>query len=116
MECRLYFAFSAISDVRQALVLISIIAIITMVDSQFISIFYRTSLGAPDDFHMALFVLFVSLALVANTILLNLVKKTDRQQRTFRRLALNAAYTTLLENYRKMLYKQCLRSSNSSYV
>lgn len=60
-----------------------------MVDSQFINIFYRTSLGAPDDFHMSLFVLFVALALVANTILLNLVSKTDRQQRIFRHLPLS---------------------------
>ena len=63
-----------------------------MVDSQFINVFYRTDLGTPNDFQMSLFVLFVALALVINTILLNLVKRTDRQQRIFGHIPLNAAY------------------------
>jgi hypothetical protein len=85
-------AISPISNVQQSLVLIALIAIITMVDSQFINVFYRTNLGTPDDFHMSLFILFVALSLVINTILLNLVKRTNRQQRTFGHIPLNAAY------------------------
>ena len=85
-------AVSTISNVQQALVVIALIAIITMVDSQFINVFYRTNLGTPNDFHTSLFVLFVTLALVINTILLNLIKRTDRQQKTIRHIPLNIAY------------------------
>ena len=85
-------AISPISNVQQSLVLIALIAIITMVDSQFINVFYRTNLGTPDDFHMSLFVLFVALALVIDTILLSLVKRTDRRQRTFGHIPLNVTY------------------------
>jgi hypothetical protein len=85
-------AISPISNVQQSLVLIALIAIITMVDSQFINVFYRTNLGTPDDFHMSLFVLFVALALVIDTILLSLVKRADRRQRTFGHIPLNVTY------------------------
>lgn len=41
---------------------------------------------------MSLLVLFVALALVINTILFGLVKRTDRRQRTFGYIPLNVTY------------------------
>ena len=67
---------STISGSKQAL-LISLIVVIAIVDSQFINIFYGTDLGTPGNLHLLLFVSFAIVASVINTILLRFVKRNE---------------------------------------
>jgi hypothetical protein len=55
----------ALSGSKFTIILISLIAIVTALDSQFIRIFYATDLGTPGNFQ---FLLFVSFALFASII------------------------------------------------
>ena len=68
---------STLSGSKQALILISLIVVLTVVDSQFINIFYGTDLGTPGNLHLLLFVSFVIVASIINTILLLFVKRND---------------------------------------
>ncbi|MFZ0328299.1 MAG: hypothetical protein WBP64_04330 [Nitrososphaeraceae archaeon] len=68
---------STISGSKQALILISLIVVIAIVDSQFINIFYGTDLGTPGNLHLLLFVSFAIVASVINTILLRFVKRNE---------------------------------------
>jgi hypothetical protein len=83
---------SALSGSKQALVLISLLVVVTIVDSQFINIFYGTDLGTPGNLHLLLFVSFVIVALIINTILLLFVKRNDIHSTTSRSLLFRAAY------------------------
>jgi hypothetical protein len=85
---------SAISgSSKRALVLISLIVVVTLVDSQFINTFYGTStLGSPGNLHLLLFVSFVIVASVINTILLLFAKRNDIQARTSRPSLFRVAY------------------------
>ena len=50
------FIISAVSgSSKHALALISLIVVVTIVDSQFINIFYGTNLGTPGNLHLLLF-------------------------------------------------------------
>jgi hypothetical protein len=76
---------SAISgSSKQALVLISLIVVVTIVDSQFVNIFYGTDLGTPGNLHLLVFVSFVIVASVINAIFLLFAKRNDIQARTSR--------------------------------
>jgi hypothetical protein len=77
---------------KRALVLISLIVVVTIVDSQFINFFYGTDLGTPGNLHLLLFVSFVILASVINTILLLFAKRNDIKARTSRPLLFRVAY------------------------
>jgi len=87
------FSLFNISSSKQALVLIILIAVITIVDSQFINLFYGTNLGTPGKLHLLLFVSFVILASVINTMLLLYAKRLDIQAKTSRALLFGFAYT-----------------------
>ena len=66
--------------------------IVTIVDTQFINIFYGTDLGTPGNLHLFLFVSFVIVALIINTILLLFVKRNDIHSTTSRSLLFRAVY------------------------
>ncbi|HYX57028.1 MAG TPA: hypothetical protein VE818_12795 [Nitrososphaeraceae archaeon] len=83
---------SALSGSKQVLVLILLIIIVTIVDSQFINIFYGTDLGTPGNLHLLLFVSFVIVASIINTILLLFAKRNDVHSTTSRSLLFRAAY------------------------
>jgi hypothetical protein len=87
------FVVNAISGSnKQALMLISLIVAVTIVDSQFINIFYGTELGTPGNLHLLLFVSFVIGASIINTILLLFAKRNDIQARTSRPSLFRVAY------------------------
>jgi hypothetical protein len=70
----MFMRFSIVNTLgsgKKALVVISLIVVITIVDSQFISLFYATNLGTPGNLHLLLFVSFVIVTSIINTILLN---------------------------------------------
>lgn len=71
---------------------VSVISVLTMLDSQFINIFYGTDLGTPGNLHMLLFVLFVVVTSVINMILLLFVRRKDTQATSTRSLLLRGTY------------------------
>jgi hypothetical protein len=83
---------SALSGSKQALRLILLMVVVTIVDSQFINIFYGTDLGTPGNLHLLLFVSFVIVASIINTILLLFVKRNDIHSTTSRPLLFRVAY------------------------
>jgi hypothetical protein len=87
---------SKVDNNKQALVLISLIVVITIVDSQFINIFYPTDFGTPSNYHMLLFISFVIVASVINIILLRFTRRNDIQARTSRPILFRIAYIATL--------------------
>jgi hypothetical protein len=83
---------SALSSSKQALVLILLLVVVTIVDSQFINIFYGTDLGTPGNLHLLLFVSFVIVTSIINTILLLFAKRNDIYSTTSRPLLFRVAY------------------------
>jgi hypothetical protein len=83
---------SELSGSKQVLVLISLMIIVTIVDTQFINIFYGTDLGTPGNLHLLLYASFVIVASIINTILLLFAKRNDIQSTTSRPLLLRVAY------------------------
>src|ERR687889_309113 len=77
---------SALSGSKQVLVLISLMIIVTIVDTQFINIFYGTDLGTPGNLHLLLYASFVIVASIINTILLLFAKRNDVHSTTSRSL------------------------------
>jgi uncharacterized membrane protein YhaH (DUF805 family) len=75
-----------------ALILISLIVILTIADSQFINIFYGSDLGTPGNLHLLLFVSFVVVASIINTILMLFAKRNDIQATTSRPLLFKIAH------------------------
>ena len=60
-----------------ALGLICVIVTLTIVDSQFVNVFYDTGLGTPGNFHFLLFLSLVVASLSINSILLVFVRRTN---------------------------------------
>jgi hypothetical protein len=83
---------NALSGSKQALILISLMVVVTIVDSQFINIFYGTDLGTPGNLHLLLYASFVIVASIINTVLLLFAKRNDIQSTTSRPLLLRVAY------------------------
>jgi hypothetical protein len=83
----------SVSGSKLALVLVSLVVILTVVDSQFIKLFYGTDFGTPGPLHILLFVSFVIIASIINIILLFFAKANDVQARTSRSLLFRVAYT-----------------------
>ena len=83
---------STLSSSKQALILISLIVVLTIVDSQFINIFYGTDLGTPGNLHLLLYASFVIVTSIINTILLLFVKRNDIYSTTSRPLLFRVAY------------------------
>jgi hypothetical protein len=84
--------FRAVSGSKETLILISLIVVVTIVESQFVNVFYGTDLGTPGNLHLLLFVSFVIVASIINTILLLFAKRNDIQARTSRSLLFRVAY------------------------
>jgi uncharacterized membrane protein YhaH (DUF805 family) len=83
---------TTIGSSKRALVLISIIVIVTIVDSQFVNALYGTNLGSPGNLHLLLFVSFAILVSVINTMLLRFAKTNDTPATTSRPLLFKIAY------------------------
>ncbi|HEX5892197.1 MAG TPA: hypothetical protein VFY41_04980 [Nitrososphaeraceae archaeon] len=83
---------STLSGSKQALILISLMVVLTIVDSQFINISYGTELGTPGNLHLLLFVSFVIVASIINTILLLFTKRNDIYSTTSRPVMFRVAY------------------------
>lgn len=90
----LSFVNSIKGSSKHALLLVSIIAVITIVDSQIINIFYGTRMGTPNYIHLLLFILTAVIASVINIILLELVKASNVQSRSVQSPLLKLAYIT----------------------
>ena len=86
------FILKSVSGSKLALVLVSVVVILTVVDSQFIRVFYGTDFGTPGALHMLLFVSFVIIASIINIILLLFARANDVQARTSRSLLFRVAY------------------------
>jgi hypothetical protein len=63
-----------------------------IVDSQFVNSFYGTDLRTPSHLHLLLFISFVIVASIINTILLLFAKRNDNQARTSRPSLFRVAY------------------------
>jgi hypothetical protein len=81
-----------ITGSKFSLFLFSLIAISTVIDSQFIRVFYTTDLGTPRNFHFLLFVSLVLFASVINILFIRLAKNNDTQARSSRPLLFRIAY------------------------
>jgi hypothetical protein len=84
---------TTIGSSKRALVLISVIVALTILDSQFVNAFYGTSrLGSPGNLHLVLFISFTIIAAVVNTVLLMFVKRNDVQSKTNESSSFRLAY------------------------
>jgi hypothetical protein len=81
-----------ISGTKFTLLLISLTVVFTIIDSQFIRVFYGTQLGIPGNFHSVLFVSLVIYASIINIIFITLAKRNDAQARISRPLLFRIAY------------------------
>jgi hypothetical protein len=73
-------------------VLSSIIFVIIAVDSQFISLFYRTNYGIPGNLHFLLLGFFIIVVSIINVKLLLFAKRNDEHAKTSRPLLFRSAY------------------------
>jgi hypothetical protein len=83
---------TAIGSSKRALVLTSLIVVATIVDSQFINVFYGTNLGSPGNYHLLLFISLVIIVSIINTILLRFTKRNDVHGTTSRPLLFRVAH------------------------
>ena len=83
----------SVSGSKLVLVLVSVVVFLTVVDSQFIKVFYGTDFGTLGALHMLLFVSFVIIASIINIILLLFAKVNDFQARSSKTLLFRIAYT-----------------------
>ncbi len=83
---------SAVSGNKFTIILISLITIITALDSQFIRIFYATDLGTPGNFQFLLFVSFALFASIITIALIRFTKSNDTHARSSRPLLFRTAY------------------------
>ncbi len=87
---------SVLSDSKFVLILISLIAIVASVDSQFIRVFYATDLGTPGNFQFLLFVSSVLFASMLSIVLMRFAKSNDTQARRSRPLLFRTAFISTL--------------------
>src|SRR4029077_7891255 len=80
-------------------ILISIIVVLTIVDSQFVNVFYGTGFDTPGDLHMLLFISLIIITSIISTIILVFFKRNDSHARTSRPSLFKAAYvgTTVVQ-------------------
>lgn len=77
---------------KQALVMISAILTISIVDSQFVNTFYGTNLDTPGNPHLVLFISFVVVASFINVVLMFFMKSNRLLNRTSRPKLLKIAF------------------------
>ena len=82
----------AIGSGKRALIFILLIVVVSIIDSQFINIFYGTNLGSPSNYHLALFISLAIIASIINNTLLMYAKGNDIQATTTRPLLFRFAY------------------------
>jgi hypothetical protein len=83
---------SALSSGKLAFFLMLVIVILTIIDSQFVNVFYGTDFGTPGNMHLLLFVSLIVIASIINTMSLGFVKSNDSQETTSRILLHRIAY------------------------
>lgn len=89
---------------KQALILISAILVISIVDSQFVNTFYGTDLDTPGNSHLVLFISFVIIVSVINIVMLFFIKSNHLLDRTSRPKLLKIAYNiTSIVQYTSLL-------------
>jgi uncharacterized membrane protein len=76
---------TVVGSSKRALVFISLIVVITVVDSQFINLFYGTNLETPGNYHLLLFISLVIIVSIINIILILFAKRNDIHATTSRR-------------------------------
>ncbi len=81
-----------VSSSKRALVLMLLISMVTIIDSQFVNTFYGTNLGSPGNFHLLLFVSFVIVASIINSSLLLFTRKKYINAKTQRTSLFRASY------------------------
>ncbi len=83
---------TAVGSSKRALIFISLIVVITIVDSQFVNAFYGTNLGTPGSNHLLLYTSLVIMVSLITTILLLFVKRNDIHMTNSRLLLFRVAY------------------------
>jgi len=83
---------TAVGSSKRALIFISLIVMITIIDSQFVNAFYGTNLGTPGRNHLLLYTSLVIMVSLINTILLLFVKRNDTHMTNSRLLLFRVAY------------------------
>ena len=83
---------TTIGSSKRALVLISLIVVATIVDSQFINVFYGTNLGSPGNYHLLLYISLVIIVSIITIILLRFTKRNDVHGTASRPLLFRVAY------------------------
>jgi hypothetical protein len=73
-----------VCDSKWAFITISLVVILTVVDSEFIKLFYGTDLDAPGSYHLSLFLTFVIITSIINVTCLRYVRINDTEARTSR--------------------------------
>src|SRR5215472_12428755 len=81
-----------VSGSKFSLLLLSLIAVSTIIDSQFIRLFYTMDLGTPGNFHFLLFVSLVLFASIINIAFIQFAKSNDTEARSSRPLLFKTAY------------------------
>jgi hypothetical protein len=82
----------AVSNTKFIFILLSLIIVITLVDSQFIKVFYGTNFGTPGKIHLLLFISFVVIASIINAIFLLFAKSNDTSVKSSGTLLFRIAY------------------------
>ena len=84
--------FSPVRSSKQALLLISVMVIVTIIDSQFINLSYGSRFGTPDILHLLLFIFLAIIASIINIKLLLYARKNDIHGTVSRPLLFKVAY------------------------
>jgi hypothetical protein len=82
-----------VSDSKWAIITISIVVILTVVDSEFIKLFYGTDLDSPGSFHLSLFLMFIIITSIINIACLRFVRNNDIEARISRPVVFRIAYS-----------------------
>jgi hypothetical protein len=77
---------------KHAIVFVSLIVVITIVDSQFINVFYGTNLGTPGNYHLLLYISLVVAISIISTVMLLYAKRNDIHPTSSRPLMFRVAY------------------------
>ena len=89
-----------VSDSKWAIITISIVVIMTVLDSEFIKLFYGTDLDSPGSFHLSLFLTFIIITSIINTACIRFVRNNDIEARTSRPVVFRIAYSgTIIIQY-----------------
>ena len=77
---------------KHAIVFVSLIVVITIVDSQFINVFYGTNLGTPGNYHLLLYISLVVAISIISTVMLLYAKRNDIHPTSSRPLMFRVAH------------------------